>query len=82
MIQIEVIGLDPPCEMCLKLEINAKRAVEKIGVNAVVTKKQVLSNEILNEYGLLLSPALVIDGGVVSQGQMLSVKRIALFLCG
>ena len=77
MIHIEVIGLDPPCVKCKKLLENAKKAVQTLGIDANVEKKWTLSEEIRNKYGLLLSPALVIDGVVVTQGKVYSAKRIA-----
>ena len=76
MLQIEVIGLDPPCKKCTELLNNAKKAVEKIGIEAKVKKKWTLSKEILNKYGLLLSPALVIEGVVVAQGKVYKTERI------
>lgn len=76
MLQIEVIGLDPPCKKCTELLNNAKKAVEKIGIEAKVKKKWTLSEEMLNKYGLLLSPALVIEGVVVAQGKVYKTERI------
>jgi hypothetical protein len=76
LLQIEVIGLDPPCVKCTELLNNAKKAVEKIGIEAKVKKKWTLSKEILNKYGLLLSPALVIEGVVVAQGKVYKTERI------
>ena len=80
MIHIEVIGLDPPCVKCNKLLENAKKAVQTLGIDANVEKKWTLSKEIRNKYGLLLSPALVIDGVVVAQGKVYTSKRIASLL--
>ena len=76
MLQIEVIGLDPPCVKCTELLNNAKKAVEKIGIEAKVEKKWTLSEEMLNKYGLLLSPALAIEGVVVAQGKVYKTERI------
>jgi len=77
LIHIEVIGLDPPRVKCNALLENAKKAVQALGIDANVEKKWTLSEEIRNKYGLLLSPALVIDGVVVTQGKVYSAKRIA-----
>jgi hypothetical protein len=41
-----------------------------------VTKKWTLSGAIRDRYGLLLSPALVIDGMVVAQGKVYKTERI------
>ena len=82
MIHIEVIGLDPPCNKCNELLKNAKMAVEQAGIEAEVVKKWTLSEEIREKYGLLLSPALVIEGVVVAQGKVYRAERIADLLKG
>lgn len=82
MIIIEVIGLDPPCEKCNELLNNAKQAVRVAGIEARVEKKWTLSPEILEQYGLLLSPALVLDGVVIAQGKVYRTDRIVGLLQG
>lgn len=82
MIHIEVIGLEPPCNKCNELLENARQAVEKAGVEAEIVKKWTLSEEIRQKYGLLLSPALVIEGVVVAQGKVYKPERIASLLHG
>ena len=82
MLHIEVIGLEPPCRMCNELVENVKLAVADTGIEARVEKKWVLSEEIRSRYGLLLSPALVIEGVVVAQGKVYTAQRIASLLRG
>jgi hypothetical protein len=82
MIHIEVIGLDPPCGKCTQLLENARAAVARTGIAAEVVKRWTLAPEIRDQYGLLLSPALVIDGLVVAQGKVYSADRIADLLEG
>jgi hypothetical protein len=82
MIHIEVIGLEPPCQKCNELLDNSKKAVEDAGIEAEVVKKWTLSEEIRKKYGLLLSPALVIEGVVVAQGKVYKPQRIADLLNG
>ncbi len=82
MIHIEVIGLEPPCNKCNELLKNSKQAVEEAGIEAEVVKKWTLSEEIREKYGLLLSPALVIEGVVVAQGKVYKPERIAGLLRG
>jgi hypothetical protein len=82
MIHIEVIGLDPPCEKCTQLLENAKAAVARTGIEAEVVKRWTLAPEVRDKYGLLLSPALVIDGMVVAQGKVYQADRIAGLLKG
>ena len=82
MVHIEVIGLDPPCNKCDELLENSKKAVREAGIDAEVVKKWTLSEEIRAKYGLLLSPALVIEGVVVAQGKVYKPERIAGLLKG
>ena len=82
MIHIEVIGLEPPCKNCNELLDNVKKAVAETGIEADVVKKWTLSEEIRQKYGLLLSPALTIEGVVVAQGKVYTVERIASLLQG
>ncbi len=82
MLRIEVIGLEPPCEKCMDLLNNAKLAAEKLGVEAEVVKLWVLAPEVLEKYGLLLSPALAIADTVVAQGKILKPETIVEFLGG
>jgi len=82
MMVIEVIGLEPPCKKCNELLDNAKRAVAETGIEAEVVKKWTLSEEIRQKYGLLLSPALVIEGVVVAQGKVYKKERIVGLLQG
>ncbi len=82
MVHIEVIGLDPPCNKCNELLENSKKAVRETGIKAEVIKKWTLSKEIRKRYGLLLSPALAIEGVVVAQGKVYKTERIAGLLRG
>ena len=43
MINIEVIGLDPPCKKCTELLENANKAIQQTGIEANVEKKWTLS---------------------------------------
>ncbi len=63
--KVEVLG--PGCKRCGALYEAVVAAVAEVGVDAEVVKVQAL-DEILNR-GILLTPALVIDGTVVSSGR-------------
>ena len=80
--KIEVIGLEPPCEKCSELLENARNAVKTLGIEAEVVKKWTLSREMRDKYGLLLSPALAIEGIVVAQGKVYKTERIIGLLQG
>ena len=82
LLRIEIIGLEPPCEKCNELLYNAKKAVAELGIEAEVVKLWVLSEDVREKYGLLLSPALTIGGVVVAQGKVFKAERIANLLRG
>ena len=82
MLHIEVIGLEPPCKKCTELLENAKEAVKIAGIEAEVVKKWTLSDEMRDKYGLLLSPALALEGMVVAQGKVYKTERIVGLLLG
>ena len=82
MVHIEIIGLEPPCNKCSELLENSKKAVRETGIEAEVVKKWTLAEEIREKHGLLLSPALVIEGVIVAQGKVYKSERIAGLLKG
>ena len=82
MLRIEIIGLEHPCAKCNELLDNTKEAVTELGIDAEVVKLWVLSEDVREKYGLLLSPALTIGGVVVAQGKVFKTERIANLLRG
>ncbi len=69
-----VVVLGTGCPKCTKLYEAAKQAVVQSGAAAEVRKVEDL-NEIL-KHGVMMTPALVVDGTVVSSGRVLSVDEI------
>jgi len=70
--KIEVLGTG--CAKCKTLEENAKLALAKIGGFHELKKVEDIV-EIMN-YGVMSTPALVVDGAVVSSGKLLSADEI------
>ncbi len=70
--KIEILGTG--CPKCKQLEENAKKAVEETGVNAEVLKVEEM-DKILS-YGVMMTPALVLDGNVKCSGKIASVDEI------
>jgi len=64
------------CAKCKKLEVNALKAVE--GLEIEVQKVTDISE--ITSYGVMMTPALVIDERVVSSGKILSPEKIKEFL--
>lgn len=73
---LKVLGTG--CAKCKKLEENALKAVSDSGIDAAVEKVTDLSQ--IMAYGVMMTPALVIDEKVVSSGKLLSVGDIANLL--
>jgi len=74
--KIEVLGTG--CAKCQALLLHVKEAVAQKGVFAQIEKVEDIMK--IMEYGVTSTPALVIDGKVVSSGKVLSSEEIqALF---
>ncbi len=56
--EIKVLGTG--CAKCKSLEKVTREAIEKTGVNATVTKVEDIVE--IMQYGIMTTPALVIDG--------------------
>ncbi|HHE38939.1 MAG TPA: thioredoxin family protein [Candidatus Cloacimonetes bacterium] len=70
---IKVLGTG--CPKCIQQERAVVKAIEKTGSDATV-KKVTEINDIMN-YGVMMTPALVIDEKVVTVGKVLSAEKIA-----
>ena len=70
--KIEILGTG--CTKCKNLEENTKQAVAKIGGFHEVKKVEDIV-EIMN-YGVMSTPALVVDGKVKSSGKTLTPNEI------
>ena len=76
--KIEVLGTG--CAKCKTLEENTKLALAKIGGFHEVKKVEDIV-EIMN-YGVMSTPALVVDGVVKSTGKVLSVDELLILFKG
>lgn len=73
---IKVLGTG--CKKCDTLMKNVKEAVEKAGVDATIEKVEDVQKII--SYGVMSTPALVIDEKLVASGKVLKAKDIAKHL--
>ena len=76
--EIKILGSG--CAKCKKLEQAARNAVEELGLDAEVTKVEDIM-EIMN-YGIAMTPAMVVDGKVMLKGRTASVEEIKKLLAG
>ena len=74
--KIEILGTG--CLKCKKLAELAEQAVKESGIEAEITKVTAI-NEIMN-YGVMITPALVIDGEVKITGKIPSLEEIKNWL--
>ncbi len=70
--KLEILGTG--CPKCIKLEELTKKAVVEIGIEAEITKVKDIK-DIMN-YGVMITPALVVDGEVKVAGKVPSVEEI------
>jgi small redox-active disulfide protein 2 len=75
MKKIQILGTG--CPKCNQLEANARAAAEAIGGYEVVKVSDV--KEIM-EFGVMITPALAVDGEVKSAGKLLSPEEIGQLL--
>ncbi len=70
--KIEILGMG--CPKCKMLYENAKKAVLEKGSHAEVLKVEDMTK--ITEYGVMMTPALAIDGVVKTTGKVTSTEEI------
>jgi len=76
MTKIEVLGTG--CAKCKRLFANAEQAVKDLGITADVVKVEDL--DAIVESGVMMTPALFINGEIVSEGRVPDVNEIKSML--
>jgi small redox-active disulfide protein 2 len=76
MRKVQILGTG--CPKCKKLFEAARAAVQQAGVEAEVSKVEDI-NEIL-KYGVMMTPALAIDGTVKAVGRVPRVEEIVAMI--
>jgi len=76
--KIQILGTG--CPKCTQLETNARAAIASLGIAAEVEKVTDL-DDIMN-MGVMVTPALAVDGAVKSAGKLLAAEQIADMLRG
>ncbi|MCG2760429.1 MAG: thioredoxin family protein [Candidatus Delongbacteria bacterium] len=74
--EIKILGTG--CPKCLNLEKAARTAAESFDSEITVSKVSEV-NDIM-DYGVMITPALVINEKVVSSGKVLSIEQIKKFI--
>lgn len=70
--RIEILGMG--CSRCKRLTENAEKAVKESGVKAEVIKVEDMDKIVA--YGVMMTPALALDGKIMSSGKIASVDEI------
>jgi len=73
---LQVLGTG--CPKCAALADNARRAVAELGADCQVVKIESLAE--IMAFGVMLTPALAVDGEVRASGKVLSVDEIKALL--
>jgi small redox-active disulfide protein 2 len=73
---VQVLGTG--CAKCTKLKENAELAVAELSIEASVEKIEDIN--VITGFGVMMTPALVIDGEVKSVGKVLSSEDIQKLL--
>jgi small redox-active disulfide protein 2 len=76
--KIEVLGAG--CPKCLKLESMVKEMVSRLGLDAEVS--HVYNIDEIVERGVMMTPALVVDGKVKLSGKLPSETELKNILTG
>lgn len=75
---IKVLGSG--CAKCKLLEQHAREAVAELGIQAEIEK--VTDTDAIVEMGVMMTPALAIDGEVKSVGRVLTKDQIVAYIKG
>lgn len=73
---IKVLG--PGCKNCVSLKENTEKAMKEMGIEAEIIKVEDMKD--IASYGVMRTPALVIDEKVVSYGKVLKPNDIVKLL--
>jgi small redox-active disulfide protein 2 len=74
--KIEILGIG--CPKCKQLTANAETAVKELNITAEISK--VTDIDKITDYGVMMTPALAVDGTVVSAGKVLNKNEIKKIL--
>ncbi|MFA4949083.1 MAG: thioredoxin family protein [Candidatus Krumholzibacteriia bacterium] len=76
MRKIQILGTG--CPKCKTLTANAEAAVKALGIEAEIEKVDKIQD--ILKFGVMMTPALVVDGQVKSVGKVLSTADIEALL--
>ena len=75
MLQVKVFGAMPPCATCKRAEREARKAAERFPARVEVVHLDALGPE-AQQYGLMVTPLIVVGEDVVSTGRVLPAAKL------
>jgi len=75
--------VNPPCARCDATWKNVEKAIDAVkseGIEAAAKKLDVVSKDVIQRYGALVSPALSLNGTVKIMGRVPDPNEIATLL--
>jgi small redox-active disulfide protein 2 len=78
MKKLQILGTG--CPKCQQLTQNTKSAAEALGLDYEIEKVTNITE--ITKFGVMMTPALVVDGQVKSAGKLLDTEAIKLLIQG
>lgn len=79
LVEILLIVTSPPCPQCQRARQALKQVCERVGSEARVVEIDLL-DPAAEPYGVVLAPAVVIDGVIVCMGRAPAVDRLVAYI--
>ena len=73
---VQILG--PGCGKCTKLKENAEKAVQELGIEATIEKVDDINA--ITGFGVMMTPAIVVDGEVKVVGKVSTPDEIKQLL--
>jgi len=77
-VKVQILGTG--CPKCKLLEEHAREAIAELGLDAELVKVDRVDD--IMEMGVMMTPALAVDGEVKSVGKVLTKDQVKAFLGG
>jgi len=78
-VHAEVFGPIPPCARCHAVWKNVEKAASTLkqeGIEVTMKRLDIISKDAISKYGVLMSPALALNGTVKTMGRVPSAKEV------
>ncbi|MGQ9624435.1 MAG: thioredoxin family protein [Candidatus Bathycorpusculaceae bacterium] len=82
-VKVEVLGPEPPCMRCQAAKKAVEKAAEKLkqsGIRVEIEKANIMSKQIVQKYGVLVSPAIAINDTVKIIGRVPNPEEVEKLL--